>query len=155
MGTTGTRSATRRAAARLTGLVALALVLAGMLAPAASAAGSPDLTITKTSDAGGTLTMTALTNGQIQAGDLFSTDPGLVSNNLVALEDDKSLFAAENVVPVIKTAKENDTITKTLNAVSAKLTTDDLIKMNAEAATGTNLADIAKKWLAGAGISGS
>ena len=30
-----------------------------------------------TLDAGGTLTMTALTNGQIQAGDLFSTDPGL------------------------------------------------------------------------------
>jgi osmoprotectant transport system substrate-binding protein len=106
-------------------------------------------------DAGGTLTMTALVNGQIQAGDLFSTDPGLVKNNLVALEDDKSLFAAENVVPLIKTAKENDTITKTLNDVSAKLTTDDLITMNGEAATGTNLADIAKKWLAGAGISGS
>ena len=42
-------------------------------------------------DAGGTLTMTALTNGQIQAGDLFSTDPGLVTNNLVALEDDKNV----------------------------------------------------------------
>jgi len=68
-------------------------------------------------DAGGTLTMTALVNGQIQAGDLFSTDPGLVKNNLVALEDDKSLFAAENVVPLIKPAKENDTITKTLNNV--------------------------------------
>ncbi len=108
-----------------------------------------------TLDAGGTLTMTALTNGQIQAGDIFSTDPGIVTNNLVALEDDKNLFAAENVVPVIKTAKETDTITKTLDAVSAKLTTDDLIKMNAEAATGANLADIAKKWLAGAGISGS
>jgi osmoprotectant transport system substrate-binding protein len=106
-------------------------------------------------DAGGTLTMTALINGQIQAGDLFSTDPGLVKNNLVALEDDKSLFAAENVVPLIKTAKETDTITKTLNDVSAKLTTADLITMNGEAATGTNLADIAKKWLAGAGISGS
>ena len=105
-------------------------------------------------DAGGTLTMTALTNGQIQAGDLFSTDPGLVANNLVALEDPKSLFAAENVVPVIKTAKLNDTVTKTLNDVSAKLTTEDLISMNAEAATGTNLSDIAKKWLAGAGISG-
>lgn len=108
-----------------------------------------------TLDAGGTLTMTALTNGQIQAGDLFSTDPGLVSNHLVALQDDKSLFAAENVVPVIKASKENEKVTKTLNAVSAKLTTDDLIKMNAEAATGTNLADIAKKWLANAGISGS
>ena len=102
-----------------------------------------------TLDAGGTLTMTALTNGQIQAGDLFSTDPGLVSNHLVALEDDKSLFAAENVVPLIKTAKQTDTIKKTLDAVSAKLTTDDLISMNAEAATGTSLSDIAKKWLAG------
>lgn len=105
-------------------------------------------------DAGGTLTMTALTNGQIQAGDLFSTDPGLVANNLVALDDDKSLFAAENVVPLIKKAKLNDTITNTLNAVSAKLTTADLVSMNAEAATGTNLSDIAKKWLADAGING-
>jgi osmoprotectant transport system substrate-binding protein len=105
-------------------------------------------------DAGGTLTMTALVNGQVQAGDLFSTDPGLVKNNLVALDDDKSLFAAENVVPLIKTAKATDTVTKTLNDVSAKLTTNDLITMNGEAATGANLADIAKKWLAGAGISG-
>jgi osmoprotectant transport system substrate-binding protein len=103
-------------------------------------------------DAGGTLTMTALVNDQVQAADLFSTDPGLVTNDLVALEDDKSLFAAENVVPVIKTAKQNDTITKTLDAVSAKLTTDDLISMNTEAADGTNLADIAKKWVADAGI---
>jgi osmoprotectant transport system substrate-binding protein len=106
-------------------------------------------------DAGGTLTMTALVNNQVQAADLFSTDPGLVTNNLVALEDDKSLFAAENVVPVIKTAKQNDTITKALDAVSAKLTTEDLISMNAEAAKGTNLSDIAKKWLADAGISSS
>ena len=104
-------------------------------------------------DAGGTLTMTALTNGQIQAGDLFSTDPGLHANHLVALEDDKNLFAAENVVPLIKSAKQNDQIKKTLDAVSAKLTTDDLITMNADAANGTNLADIAKKWLANAGIS--
>ena len=103
-------------------------------------------------DAGGTLTMTALTNGQIQAGDLFSTDPGLKANNLVALEDDKNLFAAENVIPLIKSAKQTQTITNALNDVSAKLTTDDLIDMNAEAAKGTNLSDIAKKWLAKAGL---
>jgi osmoprotectant transport system substrate-binding protein len=103
-------------------------------------------------DAGGTLTMTALTNGQVQAGDLFSTDPGLHANHLVALADDKNLFSAQNVVPLIKSAKQNDAVKKTLDAVSAKLTTDDLISMNAEAATGTNLSDIAKKWLASAGI---
>jgi glycine betaine/choline ABC-type transport system substrate-binding protein len=103
-------------------------------------------------DAGGTLTMTALTNGQFQAGDLFSSDPGLHANNSVALDDDKNLFAAENVVPLIKSAKQNDEVKKTLDAASAKLTTDDLISMNPEAADSTNLSDIAKKWLAGAGI---
>ena len=41
------------------------------------------------------------------------------------------MFAAENVVPLIKSGKQNDTVTKTLDAVSAKLTTDDLISMNA------------------------
>ncbi|WP_026554662.1 ABC transporter substrate-binding protein [Arthrobacter sp. 35W] len=105
-----------------------------------------------TLDAGGPLTMTALTSGQIQAGDLFSTDPGLKTNNLVALTDDKSLFAAENVVPVVKTSKSSDTIKTTLDAVSAKLTTEDLIEMNTKAATGTNLSDIAKEWLGKAGL---
>lgn len=103
-------------------------------------------------DAGGPLTMTALTSDQIQVGDLFSTDPGLAANKLVALDDDKALFAAENVVPVITTAKSNATVKKALNAVSEKLTTDDLITMNGQAATGTNLADIAKAWLAQAGL---
>ncbi|MGV9800845.1 ABC transporter substrate-binding protein [Mycobacterium sp. NPDC003449] len=104
-------------------------------------------------DAGGTLIMTALTNGQIQAGDLFSTDPGLVANNLVALDDDKSLFAAENVVPLIKKAKLTDTVRTALDDVSAKLTTADLVTMNAEAATGANLSAIAEKWLADARLS--
>jgi osmoprotectant transport system substrate-binding protein len=104
-------------------------------------------------DAGGPLTMTALTSGQVQVGDIFSTDPGLTKNKLVALDDDKDLFAAENVVPVITAAKSSDLIVKTLGAVSTKLTTNDLIAMNAQAATGTNPSDIAKKWLASAGLS--
>lgn len=103
-------------------------------------------------DAGGTLTMTALTSGQVQVGDIFSTDPGLVANDLVALDDDKSLFAAENVVPIIASSKSSDTIKKTLNDISAKLTTADLIDLNTQAATGTDLAAIAKEWLAKVGL---
>lgn len=99
-------------------------------------------------DAGGPLTMTALTSGQVQVGDIFSTDPGLTANDLVALEDDKSLFAAENVVPVIAEAKLDDTVSAALDEVSAALTTEDLIAMNAEAATGADLAGIAKAWIA-------
>lgn len=105
-----------------------------------------------TLDAGGPLTMTALTSGQVQAGDIFSTDPGITAHQLVVLTDDKSLFAAESVVPVITTAKSSDTIKRTLNAISAKLTTEDLITMNGEAATGKKLSDIAKEWLTRVGL---
>lgn len=103
-------------------------------------------------DAGGPLTMTALMNGQIQVADVFSTDPAITANNLVALEDDKSLFAAENVVPVISSAKSTDTVRETLDAVSAALTTEALIEMNGKAAEGTSLSEIARDWLDTAGL---
>ncbi len=106
----------------------------------------------KSLDAGGPLTMTALLNGQIQVADVFSTDPALTANNLVALDDDKSLFAAENIVPIISKAKSTDTVSKTLDAVSAALTTEALIEMNGKAADGTSLSDIAREWLDSAGL---
>lgn len=77
-------------------------------------------------DAGGPLTLAALKNGQIDAGDLFTTDPSIAANNLVALEDPKSMYAAQNVVPLITKAKSNPTIEGALNAVSAKLDTATL-----------------------------
>ncbi|NYG06765.1 osmoprotectant transport system substrate-binding protein [Phycicoccus badiiscoriae] len=77
-------------------------------------------------DAGGPLTLAALKNGQIDAGDLFTTDPSIAANNLVALEDPKSMYAAQNVVPLITKSKSNPTIEGALNAVSAKLDTATL-----------------------------
>ncbi|MDU0313872.1 ABC transporter substrate-binding protein [Phycicoccus sp. M110.8] len=77
-------------------------------------------------DAGGPLTLAALKNGQIDAGDLFTTDPNIAANDLVALEDPKSMYAAQNVVPLITKSKSNDTIAGALNAVSAKLDTQTL-----------------------------
>ncbi len=103
-------------------------------------------------DAGGPLTMTALTSGQVQAGDIFSTDPGIDENDLVALEDDKSLFAAENILPIVRSDKVDDTITATLNDVSAALTTEDLIEMNGRTATGEPLETVAEDWLTEAGL---
>lgn len=105
-----------------------------------------------TLDAGGPLTLAALTNNQIQAGNMFSTDPAIATQNLVSLEDDKSLFPAEPVLPVIRSEKSSDTIAETLNQVSAALTTEDLIAMNGQAADGEALTDIATKWLAEKGI---
>jgi osmoprotectant transport system substrate-binding protein len=98
-------------------------------------------------DAGGPLTLNALLSGQIQVADLFSTDPALSANNLVALEDDKNLFLSENIVPVVNKKKVTDTVKEVLNKVSAALTTEDLIQMNGRTAKFEDMGDIAKDWL--------
>ncbi len=48
----------------------------------------------------------------------------------VLLEDDKHLQLADNVIPIIRDKAANDEVTRILNGVSAKLTTEDLIKLN-------------------------
>ena len=83
-------------------------------------------------DAGGPLTVAALKNGQIDAGNLFTTDPNIAKNDFVVLDDPKHLFAAQNVVPLITKAKDNDTIKGALNAVSAKLDTETLAALLTE-----------------------
>ena len=77
-------------------------------------------------DAGGPLTVQALKNGQVQAANLFTTDPNVPANAFVVLDDPKSFFAAQNVVPLITKSKVNDKISSALNAVSAKLDTATL-----------------------------
>ena len=103
----------------------------------------------KALDAGGPLTVAALKNGDVQAADIFSTDASIVANNFVVLTDPKNNFAAQNVVPLINKAKVNDTITNTLNAISAKLTTEELTNLNAEASSDTKPSPetVAKNWL--------
>ncbi|MEV7607750.1 ABC transporter substrate-binding protein [Paenarthrobacter sp. NPDC089322] len=98
-------------------------------------------------DAGGPLTLNALLSGQVQVADLFSTDPALAENNLVALEDNKNLFLSENIVPVINQKKSTDTVKETLDKVSAALTTEDLITMNGRVAKFEDIGEIAKEWL--------
>ncbi|MCF1483354.1 MULTISPECIES: ABC transporter substrate-binding protein [Rhizobium/Agrobacterium group] len=102
----------------------------------------------KALDVGGPLTLSALVNGQIQAANLFSTDPAIATNDLVMLEDVKNLFPAQNVVPVIATAKVSETVTKTLDAVSAALTTKDLVVMNGRLGNHDSFDVVAGDWLA-------
>lgn len=68
----------------------------------------------------------ALLNGQVDAANVFTTDPNIASNGLVTLEDTKRLFGSQNVVPVINKSKNTPEITAALDAVSAKLTTATL-----------------------------
>lgn len=105
-------------------------------------------------DAGGPLTLAAVKSNQVQAADLFTTNPRIETDNLVALTDPKNNFAAQNVVPVINSTKATDQVKQILNAVSAKLTTQDLIDLNRQltAPDPVDPAVAAKQWLAKAGL---
>jgi len=72
----------------------------------------------------------ALQRGDVQVAEVLSTDGALQANGFVVLQDDKHLQNADNVVPLIRTAKVNNEIRDLWNSVSAKLTTDELVGMN-------------------------
>ncbi|MFI0433340.1 MAG: ABC transporter substrate-binding protein [Candidatus Nanopelagicales bacterium] len=81
-------------------------------------------------DAGGPLTVQALTQGKINLGLVFSSSGSIQSNNLVLLTDDKNLQTAENITPAVSTPAASETVTKALDSVSAALTTDELQSLN-------------------------
>ncbi|MCZ2817587.1 glycine betaine ABC transporter substrate-binding protein [Modestobacter sp. VKM Ac-2984] len=104
-------------------------------------------------DAGGPLTINALANGQIDAADVFTTDPNIAANDWVVLEDPENLFAAQNVVPLISTEEATEGVTAVLNAVSAELTTEDLIALNEQVIIDRqDPAAVAGQWLAEQGL---
>jgi osmoprotectant transport system substrate-binding protein len=83
----------------------------------------------KVLDTGGPLTVTALKNGQVDAADLFTTDPAIKANNFVVLADPKSDFGAQNVLPLINKKKATDGVKQVLNFLSTKITTSILIDL--------------------------
>jgi osmoprotectant transport system substrate-binding protein len=98
-------------------------------------------------DVGGPQTIAALKDDQVQVGLLFSTDPSIRENGFVPLADDKHLQNAENITPVIRTAVLNDRIRGLLDAVSAKLTTEDVTGMVGHVVHGEDLATAARSFL--------
>lgn len=77
-------------------------------------------------DVAGPLTVAALKDNKVQCANLFSTQSAIPANGFVTLEDPKGLVEAENVVPLIAKDAATPEVTETLDAVSAKLTTENL-----------------------------
>ncbi|RDI53060.1 osmoprotectant transport system substrate-binding protein [Nocardia mexicana] len=105
-------------------------------------------------DGGGPATVRALTSGQVTAADIFTTSPAVKENNLVVLDDPKNNFAAQNVVPLLNAKEKSDRAVRVLDAVSAKLTTAELVSLN-EAVSGaakTEPAAAAKAWVSAQGL---
>ena len=104
-------------------------------------------------DEAGPITLSALTSGKVQAADVFTTDPAVVSDKLVSLADPKFNFAAQNVIPLVYKPALTPTISSTLNEISAKLTTSALLQMdNAVITDKANYTTVAEGFLQSIGM---
>ena len=105
-------------------------------------------------DESGPITLAALTGGKVQVADVFTTTPQIISDHLVSLADPKFNFAAQNVIPLVYKPALTPTITSTLNAVSAKLTTSALLALDVKVITDKeNYTTAAQDWLQSVGLS--
>ncbi|WP_311260163.1 ABC transporter substrate-binding protein [Microbacterium sp. WCS2018Hpa-9] len=102
-----------------------------------------DLTFSAT----GPTTLESLLAGQIQVADIYTADPAFETEEIVALEDPENLIISSNVVPIVSSDIADD-VSDVLNAISAKLTAEELVSLNVlSTVEEQSSADIAKKWL--------
>lgn len=105
-------------------------------------------------DESGPVTLKALQTGRVQAADVFTTTPYIFSSHLVVLSDPKSLFAAQNVVPLVYKKGVNSQIIAILNEISSKLTTAGLAAMDAKlySTSHPSYQAVASAWLSSVGM---
>jgi osmoprotectant transport system substrate-binding protein len=84
----------------------------------------------KALDAGGPLTTSALNKGDIDVGRVFTTQGAIAEYGWVLLQEDKPLEPAQNIVPIGRKDAMTDQVKNALNAISAKITTEELTKLN-------------------------
>ena len=113
-----------------------------------------DVTFVPIEDYGGPDTVKALVDGTVQVADIYTTSPALKIEDLVVLEDPENMISSQNIVPLLSEAVYTDDIAATLNAISAELTTDDLIALRdrVEGEEKASASTAAKDWLEEKGL---
>lgn len=107
-------------------------------------------------DVGGPQTVAALESGQVDVALLFTTDPLIAARSFVLLADDRQLQLADNVAPVVRSdllRRAPSDFRSTLDAVSARLTTEELTRLNAQVSLERQPSrDAARAWLQANGL---
>jgi osmoprotectant transport system substrate-binding protein len=106
-------------------------------------------------DAGGPLTVTAVENGTVDVGLLFTSDPAIAARGFVLLEDDRQLQLADNLIPVIRqeTLQASPAIGDLLNPWMARLDQEQLTELNKRVSIDQDDAgDVVREWLATNGL---
>ena len=105
------------------------------------------------------VTAASLHTVEIDVGMIETTDPSLLRKgaDLVQLADDRRLQPADNVVPVLRREVVDaygPPLVRLVNAVSARLTTAELTRLNLQVAEGRPPAEVAAGWLRANAVSG-
>ena len=102
----------------------------------------------KSLDEAGPLSVAALKNGEVQVVELFSSNGAVVSNNFVALTDNKHLEGADYIVPVIRKSVDTAGVRAALASLDNALTTDAISKLNLDVNNDKEQpAAVAETWL--------
>lgn len=103
--------------------------------------------LTAVEDSGGPLTVAALTDGEVQVADIYTSSPAIESEDLVVLEDPEYLILPQNVVPVASDELDDDAV-QAINDVQAQLGAEDLVELNTRSVDEeVPAADVAAEWL--------
>lgn len=114
--------------------------------------GIEGVAFTPIEDGGGPLTVKALRDGAIQLAIIYTADPTVAENDLVALEDTRGIFLASHVVP-LASDRVDEGAAEIIDEVSAAMSAEDLVALNARSVGEELPADrIASDWLAEAGL---
>lgn len=104
-------------------------------------------------DACGPITTSALSQGDIDVARACSAMGIIAEEGWVNLEDDQNLLNAENLTPMVRADVYDDELEEVLNAVSAALTTEELIEMNRRIEIDNDDPDVvAQDWLSEQGL---
>lgn len=97
----------------------------------------------------------AIDKGDVDVIDVFSTDPEIITHDLVMLEDDRGLFPPYQGAPLLRadTLKKYPELEPVLNKLAGLITTDEMLKMNYEVdVDGKNANDVAVAYLKEKGL---
>jgi osmoprotectant transport system substrate-binding protein len=101
------------------------------------------------------LSFQAVTGGQADINECYTTDPAIVNNHFVLLQDTKNAFPPYNPSPIVRdqTLAKSSAIASTLNGLASHLTTDSQTALIAQlGGDASKVPAVAKKFLQDQGL---
>jgi osmoprotectant transport system substrate-binding protein len=99
---------------------------------------------------------TALDEGDIDAANVFTTDPQLAGGDYAVLEDPESLFGSQNAVMVVDADKlesvGKEQFLRVVDTVNALLTNDVIVGLNKQVNDGGDDGEVARSFLRREGL---